>query len=72
VQAGHNFKLQAPVKGQILVRGEVTFEWRKGLKVMWRAKRLTLGGWPRTAGADPKRFSAPTCIIKPDVVPAVP
>ena len=30
VQAGHNFTLQAPVKGQIGVRGEVTFEWRKG------------------------------------------
>jgi hypothetical protein len=69
VQAGHNFMLQAPVKGQIVVRGEVTFEWRKGAKVIMRTRRLTGPGKPKTAGADPKRFSAAICQIKPDVIP---
>ena len=63
-QAGRNFELQSPAAGATLtLRGHVTFQWRRGTKVLRRAQRNTSAGHPGTAGADPASFSAATCEI---------
>lgn len=63
-QAGRDFELQQPEAGQTFrVRGAVTFEWRRGTRVVRRARKRTEAGHPGTRGADPARFSAATCVI---------
>jgi hypothetical protein len=65
-QAGRTFTLTPPDADQppFLMRGLVTFEWRRGGVVLRRARRFTGGGHPGTGGADPPNFSAPTCSIR--------
>ncbi len=55
-QAGRNFVLKPPPQGKThLLRGAVTFEWRRGDKVVRRARKRTRSGHPNTRGADPPR-----------------
>ena len=64
-QAGRDFVLEPPPEGQTFhVRGAVTFEWRRGAKVVRRARKRTENGHPGTRGADPERFSAASCFIR--------
>jgi hypothetical protein len=63
-QAGHDFTLAAPKKGSYIVRAQISFQWRRGKKILLSAKRLTAAGHPKTKAADPKHFSAATCTIK--------
>jgi hypothetical protein len=65
-QAGRTFTLMPPAAGQpaFMLRGLVTFDWRRDGEVVRRVRRLTSGGHPGTAGADPEGFSAPTCSIR--------
>ncbi len=64
VQAGRNFILRPPPSGRShIVRGFVTFEWRRGGEVVRRAVRITRAGHPGTVGADPEEYSAATCEI---------
>lgn len=63
-QAGHDFTLAAPKKGDYVVRGQVSYQWRKGKKVVLSATRFTTAMHPTTKAADPKNFSAATCTIK--------
>ena len=64
-QAGRDFVLQAPDEGQTFrVRGAVTYEWRRGTKVVRRVRKRTEGGHPGTRGADPPRYSAASCVIR--------
>ena len=64
-QAGWSFRFAAPANGKSdLLRGAVTFEWRKGTKVVRRARRRTTSGHASAAGADPTGYSAATCEIK--------
>jgi hypothetical protein len=62
-QYGRNFTVQPPKTGAFRLRGAVTFEWRKGTDVVRRARLRTTGGRGKTAGADPRGFSAATCSI---------
>ncbi|WP_205696434.1 hypothetical protein [Conexibacter sp. SYSU D00693] len=63
-QAGRTFTLKAPESGSAYrVRGAVTFEWRRGGDVVRRARKRTESGHAPTRGADPKRFSAASCVI---------
>ncbi len=63
-QAGRDFLLQAPQEGTTFrVRGAVTFEWRRGTRVVRRARKATESGHPGTRGADPEQFSAASCVI---------
>jgi hypothetical protein len=65
-EAGRNFVLNAPPAGQSFrVRGAVTFEWRRGAKVVRRATKRTRAGHPATVGADPRDFSAAECAVMP-------
>jgi hypothetical protein len=65
-QAGRTFTLMPPDAGQpaFVLRGLVTFEWRRDDTVLRRARRLTGAGHPDTPGADPTDFSAATCSIR--------
>jgi hypothetical protein len=61
-QAGRSFRF-APRTGAVLLRGVVTFEWRRDGEVVRRARKRTTRGHRSSAGADPKGHSAPTCTI---------
>jgi hypothetical protein len=63
MEAGHSFRV-AP-SATVLLRGVVTFEWRRGGEVVRRARRTTTAGHRSTTGADPEGFSAATCRLRP-------
>jgi hypothetical protein len=65
-QAGRTFTLTPPAAGQpaFVLRGVVTFEWRRDGAVVRRARRATTAGHPATAGAEPDDYSAATCSIR--------
>jgi hypothetical protein len=45
------------------LRGLVFFQWRKGTRAVRTTQRYTAAGHVAAAGADPKNYSASTCII---------
>jgi hypothetical protein len=63
-QTGRNFTVRPPGIGGFQLRGAVTFEWRRGGKLVHRARERTRSGHPGTAGADPADFSAATCTVR--------
>jgi hypothetical protein len=65
-QAGRTFTVMPPPSGRpaFLMRGLVTFEWRRDGTVVRRARRLTTAGRPGTPGADPSDYSAATCAVR--------
>jgi hypothetical protein len=64
-QSGRTFTITPPRPGSpaYLLRGVVTFEWRKDGEVTRHARKRTTSGHPDTKGADPRGFSAATCSI---------
>lgn len=62
-QSGRSFQF-SPAAGNILLRGRVSYEWRRGKKVVKRATRVTEEGHTSSAGADPAGYSAAECLIK--------
>jgi hypothetical protein len=65
-QTGRTFTLSPPGEGQpaFVLRGVVTFEWRRDGAVVRRARRATNAGHEGTPGADPEDYSSPTCSIR--------
>ena len=65
-QAGRTFTFSPPGAGRpaFVLRGLVTFEWRRDGEVTRRVRKLTAGGHPDAVGADPEGFSAATCSIR--------
>jgi hypothetical protein len=62
--AGWTFEFKPPTSGGAhVLRGVVSFEWRKGRRVLQRTKAFTEAGHPGTVGAEPADFSAETCEI---------
>ena len=63
--AGWTFEFKPPASGGAhVLRGAVSYEWRRGGgRVVRRERRFTEGGHPGTAGAEPADFSAATCSI---------
>jgi hypothetical protein len=62
-ETGYEFRFDPPTTGSsYLLRGVVEFQWRQGSKVKQRKRKFTEAGH-RTAGADPKGFSAARCKI---------
>ena len=41
----------------------MTFEWRRGTKVLRHVQAVTTGGHRGVSGADPAGYSAATCAI---------
>jgi hypothetical protein len=64
-QSGWTFTITPPRAGAdpYLLRGAVTFEWRKGGEVVRRERKHTSAGHPNTTGSDPAGFTAATCTI---------
>jgi hypothetical protein len=46
-----------------MLRGVVSFQWRRGTRVVESVTRPTTAGHRSLAGADPPNFSAATCSI---------
>jgi hypothetical protein len=61
-QGGRSFQL-VPGKGASMLRGVVSFQWRRGKTVLQSTTRPTTAGHHSVAGADPAGFSAATCSI---------
>ena len=62
--AGWSFEFKPPPSGGAnVLRGVVTFQWRKGRRVVERSKASTEAGHPGTVGAEPADYSAATCLI---------
>jgi hypothetical protein len=62
--AGWSFEFKPPASGGAhVLRGMVSFEWRRGGRVVQRTRTYTEAGHPGTAGAEPADFSAETCEI---------
>jgi hypothetical protein len=62
--AGWTFEFKPPAAGGAhVLRGVVSFEWRRSHRVVRRDRVFTDEGHPETAGADPPDFSAATCEI---------
>ena len=62
--AGWTFEFEPPESGGAYVlRGLVSFEWRRGRRLVERVRAVTEAGHPGTAGAEPADFSAATCEI---------
>jgi hypothetical protein len=62
--SGWTFEFKPPATGGAhMLRGVVSFQWRRDGRVVQRDRRITEEGHPGTAGADPKDFSAATCAI---------
>ncbi len=63
-QAGRSFQFAiVPGKPAFTLRGVVTFQWRRGSKVLLSATRSTSAGHKSVAGADPKGYSAASCTL---------
>jgi hypothetical protein len=63
-ESGNSFGISAPpAGGEWRLRGVVTFEWRRGKKVVERVRERTVGGHKGTSGSSPKGFSAAECTI---------
>ena len=63
-ESGRNFTVRPPRTGAFYLRGAVTFEWRRGKKVVRRFRERTHSKHRGTAGADPKGFSASKCELR--------
>jgi hypothetical protein len=63
-QAGRSFQL-VPSTGRpaVTLRGAVSFQWRRGVHVVYAISRPTTAGHRSLAGADPAGFSAAGCTI---------
>lgn len=63
-QSGRNFTVRPPRTGAFVLRGAVTFEWRKDGAVVRRARKRTTSKRGPTRGADPSGFSAARCRVR--------
>jgi hypothetical protein len=61
-ESGRNFQL-APGASPFTLRGVVSFQWRRGGRVVHTTTRPTTTGHKSLAGADPAGFSAATCAL---------
>lgn len=62
-QAGRSFVLVPPHGAAFMLRGVVSYQWRRGSQVLYGLSRPTSAGHESLAGADPPNFSAATCQI---------
>jgi hypothetical protein len=62
-QSGYSFPFKLEPGQTYELRGVVNFQWRRGTRVVRRATKRTTRGHP-TALAEPRRYSAATCVIK--------
>ena len=64
-EAGWNFEFQKPAEGSShVLRGLVSYQWRRGSRVVQRAERRTESGHPNTHGSDPPGYSRGLCEMR--------
>ena len=64
VEAGRTFEFRPPEGGgSHILRGAVTFRWKRRGRVVEKVREITESGHRSTKGADPPGFSAATCSI---------
>ena len=64
VESGFNVRFRPPVDGGAHhLRGAVAFRWRRDGRVVRRKREITEAGHRSTAGADPRNYSAATCLL---------
>jgi hypothetical protein len=61
-QAGRTFEFK-PTTTSYTLRGLVEFQWHRGEHTVRTTTRTTSGGHTSLAGAEPKGFSAATCVL---------
>jgi hypothetical protein len=62
--AGWTIEFEPPASGGAhVLRGVVSFQWRRGARVVQRDRAYTESGHPGTVGADPSDFSSDICEI---------
>jgi len=61
-QAGRTFEFK-PSPTSYTLRGEVQFQWRRAGRVVHLASLFTSAGHKSLAGAEPKGFSAASCVL---------
>jgi len=62
-QAGRDFNLASSTAAGTVLRGVVSFEWRRGHVIVRRVRRATTAGRAPSAGASPPGYSAARCSI---------
>ena len=62
-QSGWSFPFELEPGQEFELRGTVSFQWRRGTKVVRRAAKRTSSGH-KTALSDPEGYSAATCTLK--------
>jgi hypothetical protein len=64
VESGFSVRFKPPANGGAhRLRGKVSFRWRRGGRVVRRAREITEAGHRSTAGADPPNYSAAACLL---------
>jgi len=62
-QAGRSFRIEPKAGDSVLLRGKVTFQWRRKGEILRQARRRTTKGHESRAGADPAGYTAASCEI---------
>lgn len=65
-QAGRSFRISPRNGERVLLRGQVSFQWRLKNVVTRVAAKRTVKGHRSSAGSDPPGYTAATCTITPD------
>jgi hypothetical protein len=64
-EAGYTFVFDPPADGgRHILRGRVEYRWKRGRRIVRRARANTKSGFESTRGADPPGFSAGVCEIR--------
>lgn len=62
-QAGRSFEIAPTPGARYVLRGVVTFQWRRGALVVRHARKATSAGHHVSAGSDPRGYSAAACAL---------
>ncbi len=63
-QSGYSFRFRPDDDDRYVLRGRVTFHWRRAGRVMRRLAEYTEGGHRAMDWSDPKGYSAARCVIE--------
>jgi hypothetical protein len=63
LESGYSFSFAPPAGEPATLRGLVSTQWRRGSRVMAKARRFTSAGHRSSAGADPAGYSASLCVL---------
>jgi hypothetical protein len=70
LESGYSFSFAPPADEPATLRGVVSTEWRRGSRVMAKARRVTEAGHRSGAGADPAGASAGLCVLTSEGEPS--